>query len=59
MFLDVFSNLGANELRAQYETNYLDARKSSGKYIAESLFSKAVRRKSKSKEGTHDFETEE
>jgi hypothetical protein len=55
----VDKELAKNELRAQYETNYLEARKSSGKYIAESLFPKVVRRKSKSREGTVDSETEE
>jgi hypothetical protein len=51
--------LAKNEVRAQYEANYFDARKSLGKYIAESLFPKVVRRKSKSREGTVDSETEE
>ncbi|MDR0724998.1 MAG: hypothetical protein LBF59_03185 [Prevotellaceae bacterium] len=51
--------LAKNEVRAQYEANYLDARKSLGKYIAESLFPKVIRRKSKSDEGDVDSETEE
>jgi hypothetical protein len=42
--------LAKNEIRAQYETNYLDARKSLGKQIAESLFPKVATRKDKSKE---------
>jgi hypothetical protein len=36
----VDEELAKNEVRAQYETNYLDARKSLGKQIAESLFPK-------------------
>jgi exonuclease VII small subunit len=51
--------LAKNEVRAQYETNYFDARKSLGKYITESLFPKVVRRKSKSEEEAPDSETEE
>jgi hypothetical protein len=35
------------ELRAQYEANYLDARKSLGKQVAESLFPKLAKRHAK------------
>jgi hypothetical protein len=51
--------LAKSEIRAQYETNYLDARKSSGKQIAESLFPKVVNRKEKGKEDGIDPEPEE
>jgi hypothetical protein len=51
--------LAKNEIRAQYEANYFDARKSLGKYIAESLFPKVVRRRTKSEEGNIDSVTEE
>jgi hypothetical protein len=43
--------LAKNEVRAQYENNYLDARKTLGKQTAESLFPKIVRRKAKAAEG--------
>jgi hypothetical protein len=39
--------LARNDVRIQYEMNYLDARKSFGKQIAESLFPKVVHRKIK------------
>jgi exonuclease VII small subunit len=39
--------LARNEVRVQYEMNYLDVRKSYGKQIAESLFPKVVHRKIK------------
>jgi hypothetical protein len=42
--------LSKNEIRAQYETNYLDARKLLGKQIAESLFPKVVNRKNRGEE---------
>jgi hypothetical protein len=51
--------LAKNEIRAQYEANYFDARKSLGKYIADSLFPKVERCKSKSEEGDIDSETDE
>jgi hypothetical protein len=51
--------LAKNEIKAQYEVNYLEARKSLGKYVAESLFPKVARRKSESEEGAPDSETEE
>jgi hypothetical protein len=41
--------LAKNEIRAQYETNYPDARKLSGKQVAESLFPKVVNRKTEEK----------
>jgi hypothetical protein len=43
----VDEELAKNDLRAQYEANYLDARKLLGKQIAESLFPKIVRRRAK------------
>jgi hypothetical protein len=46
----VNEELAKNEVRAQYEMNYLDARKALGKQIAESLFPKVARRKKKTEE---------
>jgi hypothetical protein len=51
--------LAKNDVRAQYEANYFDARKSLGKYVADSLFPKVERRKSKGEEGEIDSETDE
>jgi hypothetical protein len=55
----VDEELSKNEVRAQYETNYLDARKSLGKQIAESLFPKVAKRKAKVEEEDENFEPEE
>jgi hypothetical protein len=43
----VDEELAKNDLRVQYEANYLDARKLLGKQIAESLFPKILRRRAK------------
>jgi hypothetical protein len=51
--------LAKNEIRAQYEANYLDARKVSGRQTAESLFPKVVQRKFKGEEEEINLETEE
>jgi hypothetical protein len=42
--------LAKNEVRTQYEVNYLDARKTLGRLIAESLFPKIAKRKTKAAE---------
>jgi hypothetical protein len=46
----VDEELAKNEVRAQYEANYLDARKSLGKQTAESLFPKLPKRRDKAEE---------
>jgi hypothetical protein len=51
--------LAKNELRAQYENNYLDARRSLGKQTAETLFPKVVHKKVKKLEEEATAETEE
>jgi hypothetical protein len=55
----VDEELAKNEVRAQYEVNYLDARKSLGKQIAESLFPKIVKRKAKTEEEDINSESDE
>jgi hypothetical protein len=55
----VNEELSKNEVRTQYETNYLDARKALGKQIAESLFPKVARRKKKIEDDDVNPETEE
>jgi hypothetical protein len=56
---EVEVELAKNEIRAQYETNYLDARKLLGKQIAESLFPKVATRKNKGEEDVLNPEPEE
>jgi hypothetical protein len=51
--------LAKNNVRAQYENNYLDARKFLDKQTAESLFPKIVRRKAKAEEEEINSATEE
>ncbi|MDR2286121.1 MAG: hypothetical protein LBE04_01395 [Prevotellaceae bacterium] len=46
----VQEELTKNEVRAQYETNYLDARKTLGRQVAESLFPKIANQKSRGQE---------
>jgi hypothetical protein len=46
----VDEELAKNDLRTQYEANYLDARKSLGRQIAESLFPKGTPRSPKKQE---------
>jgi hypothetical protein len=55
----VEAELAKNEVRAQFEVNYLDARKYLGKQIAESLFPKIMNRKNKGEEGDVNPEQEE
>ncbi|MDR0754055.1 MAG: hypothetical protein LBF04_01555 [Prevotellaceae bacterium] len=47
----VEEELAKNEVRTQYETNYLDARKALGRQVAESLFPKIANRKNRAQEG--------
>jgi hypothetical protein len=52
-------DLAKNAIRKRYEDNYLESRKSLGKYVAESLFPKVARRKAKSAEEDVEPTTEE
>jgi hypothetical protein len=51
--------LAKNGVRAQYENNYLDARKSLGRQVAESLFPKIIQKTAKKREENIIPETEE
>lgn len=55
----VEEELAKNEVRMQYENNYLDARRTLGKQIAESLFPKIVKRRTKDEEEDVNQEQEE
>jgi hypothetical protein len=55
----VDEELAKNELRTQYEANYLDARKSLGRQVAESLFPKITSKSPKREEDITTLEPDE